>query len=537
MATKVNTKKKWTAAWFAPAGLWISGIGVAGGFILLVLKLLAYINIYTITNAKLINLLLWIFLGALVLGLALFALLDPIKVREFLGGRQARHGSNAIIMLLAFLLILIIINVIVYQNPVQKDWTENKLNSLAPETISALKTLPQPVHAIAFFTSRISKSSADTLLNNVKSKSGGKFTFEFIDPETNPAKAEQYKVTQDGTIVLTMSNRQELFTSSSEQDFTNSLVKLMNPGVRTVYFLTGHGEHSTQSSGDKSYTRAQTVLESKNYTVKTLNLLAQNKVPDDALTVIIAGPTQPITDQELNLLKDYVSKGGSLVVLEDPILTRDTTKISDPLLSYLATSWGIKLNDDLVIDPSSNQIVVAVENTYGTHAITNSLVSQNLVTFFPTARSLALDSSVKDVTTTALVKTVDNAWGETDFAALQNNQVAFDSKTDIAGPLTIVASSEPTSGKGRVVVAGDSDFASDAYFDQYGNSDMFINSVDWAAGQESMISLTTKQTTTRTMKPLSSLTIVVLAFAFVILIPGLIVAGGISSWLVRRSRG
>jgi ABC-type uncharacterized transport system involved in gliding motility auxiliary subunit len=537
MDAATKKMKKWSARRFAPIGLWISGIGIAGGFILLVLKLLAFINIYTITNAKLINLLLWISLGALAFGLALYALLDPKKVRDFLGGRQARHGSNAAIMLAASLLILIVINAIVYQNPIQWDWTENKQNSLAPETISALKMLPAPVHAIGFFTSRISKTSAETLLNNVKSKSNGKFSYEFIDPEAYPAKAEQYKVTQDGTIVLSMSDRQELFTSSTEQDFTNSLVKLMNPGERTVYFLTGHGEHNTETSGEKSYTRAKTVLESKNYTVKSLNLLAQNKVPDDALAVVIAGPTQPITTEELSLLKDYVSKGGSLVVLEDPVLTTSDTKPSDPLLDYLASTWDIKLNNDLVIDPSSNQVVVAVENTYGTHAITNSLTSQNLVSFFPTARSLTLDSTNPDVTTTALVKTVDSAWGETDFAALQNNQVSFDSKTDFPGPLTVVAASESSNGKGRVVVAGDSDFASDAYFDQYGNSDMFINSVDWAAGQENMISLTAKQTTTRTMKPLSSLTVVVLAFAFVILIPGLIVAGGISSWLVRRSRG
>jgi ABC-type uncharacterized transport system involved in gliding motility auxiliary subunit len=88
-----------------------------------------------------------------------------------------------------------------------------------------------------------------------------------------------------------------------------------------------------------------------------------------------------------------------------------------------------------------------------------------------------------------------------------------------------------------VVVIGDSDFADDTYFDQYGNGDMFINSVDWAAAQEKMISLTAKQPITRQMRLPSQLTFLLLAFAFVILIPGLIVAGGVASWLVRRSRG
>ncbi len=116
-----------------------------------------------------------------------------------------------------------------------------------------------------------------------------------MDPETNPAKAQQYKITQDASVVLIMQGRQELLTSPTEQDFANALVRLMNPGQRAVYFLTGHGERDIQNSGDTSYTRARTVLESKNYTVKSLNLLAENKIPADALSIIIDGPTQPIS--------------------------------------------------------------------------------------------------------------------------------------------------------------------------------------------------------------------------------------------------
>jgi ABC-type uncharacterized transport system involved in gliding motility auxiliary subunit len=207
------------------------------------------------------------------------------------------------------------------------------------------------------------------------------------------------------------------------------------------------------------------------------------------------------------------------------------------MLDYLTTTWGITVNNDLVIDPSSSQMVYAIENTYGSHPITDNLISQNLVAFFPTARSLTLNATVQGVQTTALVNTIDRSWGETDISALQNNQVSFDASTDKAGPLTVAAAAENTNAKGRIVVIGDSDFASDTYFDQYGNSDMFINSVDWAAGQENMISLTTKQSITRQMRLLNNITMLLLAFAFVILIPGLIIAGGVASWLVRRSRG
>ncbi len=195
------------------------------------------------------------------------------------------------------------------------------------------------------------------------------------------------------------------------------------------------------------------------------------------------------------------------------------------------------MNNDLVIDPTSSQIIVSIENAYGSHAITAKLQSQNLVSFFPTARSLTLKTSVQNVQTTGLVTTVDRAWGETDFAALQNNQVAFDAATDFAGPLTIAAAAQNSTTNSRIVVIGDASFASDLYFDQYGNGDLFINSVDWAAGQGNIINLTSSQAISRQMRLPNSFTILLLAFVFVILIPGVVIAAGVTTWAMRRKRG
>ncbi len=105
-----------------------------------------------------------------------------------------------------------------------------------------------------------------------------------------------------------------------------------------------------------------------------------------------------------------------------------------------------------MIDPSSSQAIVAIENAYGSHPITDKLKSQNMVSFFPTARSLTINDKVQGVQTTALVKTVDRAWGETDFTALQNNQVTFDASVDFPGPLTIAAAAQNSTTQGRVVV-------------------------------------------------------------------------------------
>ena len=534
---KSDSAHKITIKRFAPVCLWVSAAALLVAVIILIVKLLVFIGLYSPTSQKTINLVLWISMGVAIIGPAIYALLDPQRIREFLTGRQARRGSNAIVMLIAFILILIVVNIIVYQNPITWDWTEGKQNTLATETIDTLNALPAPVHAIAFFTTRSSKTSVQELFTKVTTKSNGKFSYEFIDPETNPTKAVQYKITQDASVVLVLKDHQEVVTNPTEQDFTNALVRLMNPGQHVIYFLIGHGERDIQNAADKAYTRARTVLESKNYTVKTLNLLAENKIPEDASTIIIDGPTQPISSAELALLKSYVTNGKSLILMEDSSLASNAGKPTDPLLDYLTKTWGITLENDLVIDPNSPQLDVAIENTYGAHDITSKLQSQNLATFFPLARSLTLKTDTQGVQIISLVATVNKAWGEIDFTALQNNKVAFDASADFAGPLTIAAAAQNTTTNSRLVVIGDATFASDLYFDQYGNGDLFINSVDWAAGQGNIINLTSSQAISRQMRLPNSLTILLLAFVFVILIPGLIIAGGITSWAMRRKRG
>ncbi len=536
MAKHSRYSKKTDARRFASIGLWVSGAALISGGLALVVKVFDFVGLYKIPNPTAVNWWLWISVAFVIIGPAAFALMDPQRVRELLTGRQARYGSNAVILLVAFIGIVFVLNLIVFQNPVQGDWTEGQTNSLAPETIAALKKLPSQVKALAFYTSSSSTTDARQILTEFKNSSQGKFDFQFIDPTTNPLEAQQYKIARDATIVLVLGTQNEVVTTASEQDITNALVRLMNPGKRTVYFLTGHGEGDISQSSQTSFTRSRAVLESKNYTVQTLNLVADQKVPDDANVIVIAGATSPIPDAEVALLKAYVDKGGALVVLSFPPILTSSNGASDALSKYLTTDWGINVMNDLTIDTNQSNPFVAVGDatSYGSHPIMDQLA--NKIIFFPEACSLNT-TTVANVQTTDLVKTISRVWGETDFAALQNKQLVYDSKTDVSGPLLIAVAGQNSTTNGRVVVVGDSDFANDNYFDQYSNSDMFINSVDWAAGQESMINLTSKTPVSRQMA-LPDLTVqLLIAISFVCVIPGLILAAGVGSWLMRRSRG
>jgi ABC-type uncharacterized transport system involved in gliding motility auxiliary subunit len=107
---------------------------------------------------------------------------------------------------------------------------------------------------------------------------------------------------------------------------------------------------------------------------------------------------------------------------------------------------------------------------------------------------------------------------------------------DVAGPvpLAVVATGSTNA---RLVVFGDSDFATNSYYGFYGNGEMIVNSIDWAAKQENLISLTAKTSVERTLVQPKSYTMGLILLGSLIVIPGIVLVAGIGAWLARRKQG
>lgn len=472
---------------------------------------------------------------SIILGLAVTAILDPEGTRRFLVGRHAQYGSNSLITFLAFTGILIFANVLAYQNPQSWDLTEDKSNTLAPETIEILASLPQPVTARAYYTARASSEETRKLLDRFVQNSNQKFTYEFIDPELNPISAQADGIERDGTIILFMGEQKEQVTFATEQELDAALLRLMNPETRVIYFLTGHGENSIEQPSDISLTQAVDSLRKKNYTVKPLNLQGEGKIPEDAKVVVVAGPQVPLAESETQALDAWLDNGGSLIVMYEPSPLTRFGETPDPLAGLLA-KWGITLNNDFVIDPNVNPASFAISDAaaYARHPITERLMGVNSV--YPTSRSIAVSETTGGASLTPLVVTGFNAWGETDFPSIDQNQVNFVEGQDNPGPLTLAVAAENATTRARLVVFGDSEFAADALYSR-GNGDIFINAIDWAAEQEDLIDLTPKPAMPRTFTAPGTLGFIGIILTSLCFIPLLVIGGGAWAWFSRRQRG
>ena len=80
---------------------------------------------------------------------------------------------------------------------------------------------------------------------------------------------------------------------------------------------------------------------------------------------------------------------------------------------------------------------------------------------------------------------------------------------------------------------GDSDFASNAFLNIPGNRDLFMNSVNWLAQQENLISIRPKDPQDRRIT-LTADQQERIFWLTVFIIPGLILLGGVHTWWRRR---
>ncbi len=463
---------------------------------------------------------------------ALGVLLDPERIRAAFSGRQARYGSNAVLVSLAFAGILVVLTYLALTNTQQLDLTEDQEYTLTTESQLVLAELKQPVKILGFYTPELSSSRdyVRPLLDQYKRAGGDNVSYEFIDPRSDPVSADRYGVSRDGTVVVAMGEGSEITASATEMEITGAIVRLSNPEERKVYFLTGHGEREMNSTDDLGYSDASDALQAKNYEVAPLNLVGAASVPADAKAVVVAGPTIDLPVAEIQILKDYVAQGGSLVVLLEPPVATEVTD-ADALVPYLASDWGVEARSDLVVDLRSNIPLTAVADKYESHAITERLANQ--VTYFPSARSLTTGESAQ-ASATELVLTGSDSWAKSNQESILAGSLDYVAEEDTLGPLAVVLAAEDSATGARLVVVGDSDFAANADFYSYANGDLLVNSIDWAAHQDALISLTPKQSTPRYVTAPTTQVVGLIFLLTVLVIPGAVVAAGVYVWLRRR---
>lgn len=441
--------------------------------------------------------------GILALGVILLAIafiIDFRRVSSALTGRRGRLGVGTTVMVSVSIGIFILVTAISIGNYHRFDLVGVEQFILTSQTKEVLSNLETPVQALCFFTP-IDPTGLDiniyatSLLTRYQDHTD-QLRVETIDPDEHPDQARQYGIIEYQTVVFKSGERYRLVSPQeiivqAEHAFTSAILEVTGIVQKKVYFLTGHGESNINSTASNGYSRARQGLLDNLYKVRTLDLAYTPGIPEDCTALIIVAPRKSLTSSEIEIIERYLENDGWLMILTNPE--------SPPEIKQLLSSWGIDIEDGIIIDRSSyvapsidNPIVPRTRNFFG--------LSE---TYFPGATAIIPQEEVADnIEMLPLLWTSQDSWLEKDFDPLKEPE--FDEGIDLEGPLALGVLIATVPAKGaeeeppeeyegtRLVVIGDSDFASNDHFYNGNNSDLFLNAVHLLTAGKELISIERK---------------------------------------------
>ncbi len=473
----------------------------------------------------------WLWIAVAVIGacsLIIAIAANYEAILSFLVTRRGRMGTNAIVCVLLMTAIMVMVNWIGDRHHARFDWTRTKRHTLSPQTLKILKGLKKKVTIVGFY--RRDSFEFERMRDLLKSYDDASPNVRAIvvDPRDNPLLAEKYGVTSTSTVVFECEGKREVVSFGSEQEFTSAILKLTRERKKKVYFLQGHGEHSYSSYDDEGYSRLKDFLEKLEYRVEGLELMRKQQVPKDCDVLIVAGPQKPLMPEEVEAIKGYLKGGGKALIMVDP---------KSQHMNEILEEYGVEVRGGYVFDIvtlARDPRVLLIAN-FEFHDITRPFMKARANALL-LAECTALKKSEQaptGFTVTELLKTTSEAWLKKELT-----ENIAPTKEDERGPFTIalaVAPSSPAKGekKTRLVLIGDSDFASNQYVSAFYNADFFLNTINWLAQEEELIEIKPREEPPDTFIPTTRQQLFVFLWS-VIILPLLALMAGVAVWLSRR---
>ena len=514
--------------WAAPAGL---------------LVLLSSLACFLIVPERPVPVSILLAVGAVLVLLGVMlngrALLDRLR------GRAVREGGGDVAYIIVVGMVLALINFLAVRHHKRYDLTAQGTFSLSDQTKKILEGLPRPVEAKAYYyAGTAAEQKMQDLLDEYTYQGGEKLKVRFIDPLKNPSEAKADSVTQEQSVVLKSGGQSTTVVNGDEEQITNGILKVTRDHVTTLCFTLGHGERETKDSTESGLSAFQAQSEKQQAKVESFS--SASGVPAQCAAVIVAGPQRPFLPAEVEKLQAYLDGGGRAAILLDPGV--------DSGLQALLQKYGISGGDDLIVDRVSAlfggkpDIPMVPGDGYEEHPITKGFRYQ---TFYPLATSLTLASPApQGVELQALARTTPLSWGEKSYAKeAPTGKLKLDPE-DHPGPLVVGAvatkklseappaagtssSASPAARETRLVVFGDSDFASNSYFGGTSDGELFSNVVNWLAGQEELVAIGPKSRTP-VLVTLSQRQASFIWIVSVLIAPAAILFAGTVIWARRR---
>lgn len=458
---------------------WMNTLLLSTNFVLYLVVIAVWI---TIPNSTTLNLIITMITFSMSLVLAF---MNRLKLAKYYVSEQFQKFSSAFTSVMIILCILGLVNYLSFKHPKQIDFSERSLNSLTDQSVKVIKSVDDKI-TFKIFARKNNSVSIKSLIDLYKFENSN-VKVELIDVDVRPDLVKINSITQSPTVVIEKGQKREAIIRMRELEITNGIVKVTREKNPIIYYLTGHGEARLKDQSGDGLTFFSSLVTSSSYDFKELNLLEVDSIPEDADLVMLWGPKDGLSQKNILILDKYMKNDGRLIISINP-------EFNTPRLQVLRdwlTSWGIRINDDLVVDKvsfvnGSNGTIPLIKKFSSDHAITDQLKSQ---LFLPLASSVEFsDSPIHLGQMVELIKSSNGSWGETNSLEFISKSLEFTPGKDVQGPLNLMGVWSSKEGDSKIVALGNSTLVTNAYKNYTGNFLIVLNSISWLANEGRMIS-------------------------------------------------
>jgi ABC-2 type transport system permease protein len=416
------------------------------------------------------------------------ALRLPLHLRT----RLARVASPAIVV--TALALGMLANIALYRHDAHFDATISGRFTPPPELQTIARSLPHDVVLTYFYNSKDDNAYAVKQVLAVVGRQNPRLRVRALDLDTEFTAARDYGVKLYNTVVIEAEGRRTQVENTVDlRQVAYAIERVLQRRAQTVCFVSGHGEHYAPGhvhyshveilGGDQpgrsdvieappdGLDRLKLAIETIGYDDRAIEPATLPAIPKDCAVVADLGATSAYAPAEVQVLRDYLSHGGHVLLAYDPRFS------VAPELASLLASVGLAVDDGVVVDPlnhyGTDQEQAAVPY-YPPHPITEQVA----LTVFPGSRPIRLREPVAGLTAAELVATSKDSYVR-----------PLDPSAHIEhepGPQLLAAAVQgtwPAAGGApfRLVLVGNSSFAANAFFPYASNGDLAVSMIRWLA--------------------------------------------------------
>ncbi len=413
-------------------------------------------------------------------------------------------------------------------------------------------------------------------------KEAEKFRLEPIQVNVMRADKVEFKLAYLGMVLIYEDKEEVIPTIQSlenlEYEIVSKIRRITSDEAQTVGFLDGHEEAKLR----EEMTGLDRELR-KLYELKPVNLSTRYTVPEDIDLLCVIGPKQDIPEKDRFAIDQFLMRGGKLLLAINKVKAELSQMQADrgPLrIDPWTENYGFRIKDQLAVDSKAPTLPFQIMGRYGRQItlvhyplfpevvnfnrdIAALKVLRQVRFYFPSPIDTTLAANLDSVGITPLFWTSGKSAIQSqpfDINPLtQRGKYTFDManlplgallmgkftsfwkdksvpKDDEGNPVTdeeIIPQSPET----RIVVIGDANFIQDAYIVQgLDNLTLMLNLVDWLMQDERLISIRSREVSSRPIGEVSDATRRTVKYANLLIPPLLVIGFGLVRWSVRKSR-